>query len=811
MKKTLLLLALTALTISQVSNAIIARDSTAVGPGVVYYHDEIEEGGPWNFDILKIDMSNPYIQLESVKAKDNLFSFEVMSSASKRYDKEGHRIVGAINGDFYNTGTGEPTGIQIVNNELIYEPNSRVAFAMDEYKKPLIDIFDYSAALNIIKDTALSVTNLNSTYSAGKTIMYNSFFGTTTGTPSGTTEISVRPVNGWVTNSPTKCVVTKVSSSGNASLSRGYAVIAGTGAAALYLNKAKASDTVTVTVSVKPSKSKLTQAIGGNVRLVTDGVPNSENADRHPRTAIGFSKDSLTVYFITVDGRQPGWSVGMSYYELGKYMKDKWNIYQGINVDGGGSTTMVVRGEVKNRPSDGGGERTVSNGMFVVSTAPTGPFSRLSIFPNKVYLIKGASAKFSAKSYDEYYNPITVSGQTITWRCDAGLGKIDASGNLTTDSLSVNGYVYASAGSVTDSVLVRISNVQNIYLTPDPVVLQSGEVQAMNAKAYDSYGNPVGIQNRAFTWIVEGNAGTITNEGVFTAGSGGEGIIIARYQEAADTVTVKVGVEQFVILDDFSGAKTYTITGTKVNLNECSFTIDHTKYVSVPTSGRLDYSLATGGTSTLNLNCNVPLSGSPDAIGIHIYGDGNGHWLRSEFKDKNGNKFLLDITPETPGVDWVNEWKYVEIPLSKAVPSWANPSAVLTFPITLNRLYLAEPKETKKDKGSLLFDDLQVHFIATGVDDNKTGQLPEKFMLEQNFPNPFNPETTINYSLPQESVVDLSIYDIRGAKIRTLAKGYHKPGNFSVRWNASDMSSGVYFYRLITDRQSISRKMQLIK
>jgi exopolysaccharide biosynthesis protein len=86
------------------------------------------------------------------------------------------------------------------------------------------------------------------------------------------------------------------------------------------------------------------------------------DTDIHPRTAVGFSQDSTKLYFFTVDGRQPGYSVGMSLEELASYMLG-WGVYQGVNLDGGGSTTMVVRNIVVNSPSDPEGERCLCFGL----------------------------------------------------------------------------------------------------------------------------------------------------------------------------------------------------------------------------------------------------------------------------------------------------------------------------------------------------------------------------------------------------------------------------------------------------------------
>ncbi|MDD8025367.1 MAG: phosphodiester glycosidase family protein, partial [Acidobacteriota bacterium] len=88
-------------------------------------------------------------------------------------------------------------------------------------------------------------------------------------------------------------------------------------------------------------------------------------ATRHPRTAIGVRADG-TIVLAAVDGRQPGLSVGMTIPELAGLMVDLGCV-DALNLDGGGSTTMVVKGEVVNSPSDPGGERAVSDALLVFS------------------------------------------------------------------------------------------------------------------------------------------------------------------------------------------------------------------------------------------------------------------------------------------------------------------------------------------------------------------------------------------------------------------------------------------------------------
>ena len=90
-------------------------------------------------------------------------------------------------------------------------------------------------------------------------------------------------------------------------------------------------------------------------------------------------------------------------------------------------------------------------------------------------------------------------------------------------------------------------------------------------------------------------------------------------------------------------------------------------------------------------------------------------------------------------------------------------------------------------------------------------EVPTQFALSQNYPNPFNPSTTINYSLPESGNVTLKIFDILGQEVATLVNKKQIQGNYEVKFNAGELSSGIYFYRLKTDNFSKTNKMMLLK
>jgi len=104
--------------------------------------------------------------------------------------------------------------------------------------------------------------------------------------------------------------------------------------------------------------------------------------------------------------------------------------------------------------------------------------------------------------------------------------------------------------------------------------------------------------------------------------------------------------------------------------------------------------------------------------------------------------------------------------------------------------------------------------IQTGVEDD--GQLPTTFELEQNFPNPFNPQTTIAFSVPQTSRVRLVIFNLLGQKIVTLVDDVLPAGRRQIVWygrdqSGNEVSSGIYFYHLSADEYTETRKMVLMK
>jgi len=89
--------------------------------------------------------------------------------------------------------------------------------------------------------------------------------------------------------------------------------------------------------------------------------------------------------------------------------------------------------------------------------------------------------------------------------------------------------------------------------------------------------------------------------------------------------------------------------------------------------------------------------------------------------------------------------------------------------------------------------------------------LPTEFRLEQNYPNPFNPSTTIQFAVPKASQVTVKIYDVLGRRVATLVDEKYQPGTYKVTFEAGDLASGVYIYRIQAEGFAQTRKLMLLK
>ncbi len=448
--------------------AVLAEKNltTPIGPQA-WHRDIYREAGPWAIQVVEFDLRHLYLQLETVKADDHLQGKERTSLMAARRDYEKHRVVAAINGDFYDTGNGTPINLQMRDGEILRHPTARSVFAVSAAEKPIIGFLSLAGSLQSKAGVWQTLHGCNRNRGADELIFYNHYFGRSTNTNNFGSEIRIQPLKKFSVNDTIRAVVRAFThSAGNAPLDESTYVISGHGSAENWLNKNIAvGDVIKFVWRIPEIPWQLVEAIGGLPRIVRDGRVSIENQNeggsesftntRHPRTAIGFNADTSRFYFVTVDGRQPGYSEGMTLPELASFMRELGCV-QALNLDGGGSTTMVVRGQVINRPSDATGERAVANAMMLICNAPPGKVAHLDITATRAVLRPGEKFDFNIIAADNYYNPLNLGDREVSWKAPKKLGKIDKHGIFIAGTKADSGYVFASRQQAHDSARVVI-------------------------------------------------------------------------------------------------------------------------------------------------------------------------------------------------------------------------------------------------------------------------------------------------------------------------------------------------------------------
>jgi hypothetical protein len=327
--------------------------------GVIYGHQRRADSfGPNVVNYLEIDLWYD-LQVKLALAQDRLFGSEQVSGIAGRME-----AIAAVNGAFF-AATGRPLGLLMIDGELISEPYaSRTALGLGP-KLAVMERVGFRGEVTLDDGSRLTtLQGLNRPRLQDELILYTRQYGTTTNTNAFGLEAVV--LDGEVVRIE----------QGNSTIPPGGFVLSAHGVQRERLGQLAVGDRLDVTVALDPAWDDLgvTQIIGGGPRLVRDGrleITGEEElfrddilVGRAPRTAIGITDDQKLL-LVTVNGRQPNISVGMTLEELGNLLIELGAI-QAMNLDGGGSTTMVIRDFVLNLPSDGK-ERPVGNAIVVVA------------------------------------------------------------------------------------------------------------------------------------------------------------------------------------------------------------------------------------------------------------------------------------------------------------------------------------------------------------------------------------------------------------------------------------------------------------
>jgi hypothetical protein len=361
--------------------------SREVAPGVLHRRLVINRG-PWVLQVVEVDLRRPELELRAEHAFGTLLGREKTSALARRVAGDSLEMLAAINADFF-APTGETISNQVVEGRLVTGVGRaadsralRSQFALTRDRRPLIERFALTGFVVVGRDTfPLAGVNTPPTRDA--------FVFRTLPAPDTLPRDTVGDVRAlalfleraW-SDSSTFVSAGALSAASVARLPTGGALLVARGRAAEQLQAAldELRDAPRVRVvavyRLEPVRGSIRSLVGGWTRLVVDGVSVGDSTawhegaarsfitTRHPRTGVGFSRDSTTLYLVAVDGRQQR-SAGMTIAEFAETMR-ALGAYQAVNLDGGGSTTVVIRDSVVNSPSDATGERAVGNALLLV-------------------------------------------------------------------------------------------------------------------------------------------------------------------------------------------------------------------------------------------------------------------------------------------------------------------------------------------------------------------------------------------------------------------------------------------------------------
>jgi len=355
-------------------------------PGVMHT-TIIKPDGPWVIHAVTIDLTHPCIELSTLHAFDLCFGREKTTSIARRSSSFENPVVAAINGDFFELKSGETVNNMVSGGTVLWAfsytgswatRKIRSQFALSADNRPHIEQFVFKGKIFWPNGSAEDLCGINTRPDSNGAVLYNHYYGNTT--PRDTAqhwleEIQLSPAG---TSGDTLLfqMSENLAENGGTFIDHAGCVISGSGNAAARIKKNfSAHGSLKILLGFSPAVYPIQELLGGIPQIVRTGKNVCALADslegaskkfsetRHPRSGIGFTADSTKLLLVTVDGRQKQ-SVGMSLPEFADLMISM-GISNGLNFDGGGSTTMVVNGEIVNSPSDAEGERPVANALIV--------------------------------------------------------------------------------------------------------------------------------------------------------------------------------------------------------------------------------------------------------------------------------------------------------------------------------------------------------------------------------------------------------------------------------------------------------------
>lgn len=356
---------------------------TEVSPGVAYGQRRFP-AVPWSIHVVQIDRTRTELRLESRHAGPGAVGLSTLSDQIAAVPTALGKVEAAINGDFYQRDrayAGDSRGLQILSGEVVSAPTGGVALWIDAAGNPqagpVASRFQVSWP-----DGVAQPMGLNEERKVDALVLYTPAMGGGTRTTGGREWVlesaePVRPLTA-LPGAVVRVKVREMRDAGNTPVVAGTWVLSMGPALSRKTPPVPAGALLSISLATIPALNGVPTALGGGPVLVQGGrrqkirVPSGESyefssmLERHPRSAIGWNRHA--VFLVEVDGRQKELSVGMTLEEMGDFLVSL-GCEEGLNLDGGGSSTLWQGGSVRNSPCDGR-ERPISNSLMVIRRAP---------------------------------------------------------------------------------------------------------------------------------------------------------------------------------------------------------------------------------------------------------------------------------------------------------------------------------------------------------------------------------------------------------------------------------------------------------
>ena len=666
-----------------------------------------------------------------------------LSSMSKIEEQnQGVSIIGGINGDFYYTENGVPIGLLVQNGRLISYSNTKWnAVGFNEDGTVIIDMPNFEMYYTV-NGKKYTFGNFNKPQNDWGPYLYSSDFGPNTGSTVPSLEAILDIIDGDLKIGGTvKARISGIKINAKSTpIGENQLVLSARNGKSGFSSMADFRIGDEVVFNFKDPENKwtnVTQAIGGETILINNGVITSglSASNYNPATAVGV-KSNGDVIFYQVDGRST-LSQGVSSAEIAQFLH-KLGCVKALQLDGGGSSAIIARMPghsspgLLNNPSDGR-ERANSNSLILISKNSVAikegkevnsqVAENLHVYPAKVYALPGATVQYSVKATNKHYLPAQLPA-SVEWA--SGTGAIDNNGLLKVGNTTGTFHVMAANKNIVGSSSVTVlDRVTSIKPSKSVLTLLPGDKIDLSCEAY-YYNIKVNSSDSSFYWQVEGNIGTITQDGLFTMAdnASGSGRIIVKYGNTSAYIDVVIPATPNAI-EDFENQISWGYSSVRAKSANVSLIQDNELARSGSGLLKLDYDFTLGagvesgvaGVYAYALNPNtkaktdLTVPGSPKAIGMWVYGDNSKTWLRASVKDGNGQSFYIDYTPDynpatgTGGIDWTG-WKYVEA----KIPAGRKGPFTLETPI---RVMCS--RDEMRTKGTLYFDQIRAVYTEGNI------------------------------------------------------------------------------------------------